>query len=399
MGPMANPKGKHRKQRRRHGEGSVPFLRRDHVRQRQYCCTLSLGSNQGRRIRKSFYGATQAEAERRRDDARRLLNLRLHPDALTMSVGDAMDRYLDTVRPPAVNATTYTRYCGAIDTHLRPTLTGKLLELDGSTIRGAMPLWGKSHSQAYCLGRLRAVLKLAVADRLAERNEASYVRAPRFTTRTAPTIAAPDARRILAAFEGHRLYAFAVLALSTGLRRGELLGLRWADVDLKAATLSVRNSLRYVPPAFRSPSELAAQQNTRLMPPKNGKARLEPLPAIAVDALIAQLELQKAERRAAKVWSENGLVFADTEGRTFWPDTVNYQVRAVLKKAGYPTTRIHDLRHAYATLLAAEGVHPRVAQDLLGHSTIGQSMDYTSVIPNSAREASAMVNSALRRTS
>ncbi len=192
-----NPTGKHRKQKRRHGEGSVPFLRRDHVRQRQYCCTLSLGSNQGRRIRKSFFAATQAEAERRRDDARRLLNLRLHPDALTMTVGNAMDRYLDTVRPPAVNATTYTRY----------------------------------------------------------------------------------------------------------------------------------------------------------------------------------------------------------QGRTLWPATVNYQVRKVLKKAGYPTTRIHDLRHAFATLLAAEGVHPRVAQDLLGHSTIGQSMEYTSVVPNAAREAAAMVNSALRRTS
>jgi integrase len=401
MRSMSNPSGKHRKQKRRHGEGSVPFLRRDHVRQRQYCCTLSLGKDStGKRRRKSFFGVTQAEAERRRDDARRLLGLRLHPDALTMTVGDAMDRYLDTVRPPAVRATTYTRYRGAIDTHLRPTIGAvRLADLDGSAIRGAMPLWGKPHSRAYCLGRLRAVLELAVADRLAERNEASYVRPPRFVTRTAPTIAPADARAILAAFGGHRLAAFAVLALSTGMRRGELLGLRWTDVDLEAATVSVNHSLRYVPPAFRSALEIEAAQNTRLVAPKNGKTRLEPLPAIAVEALRDQQARQIAERRAAKVWSENGLVFADTEGRTMWPATVSYQVRAVLKAAGYPMMRLHDTRHGFATILAGSGVHPRVAQDLLGHSTIGQSMDYTSVLPASARDAAAMVDSALRRTS
>ncbi len=187
--------------------------------------------------------------------------------------------------------------------------------------------------------------------------------------------------------------------LSTGLRRGELLGLRWADVDLVAATVTVRFSLRYVPPAFRTASEIEAAQNTRLMPPKNGRSRLEPLPAVAVEALKAQQVPQLTERRDAKVWSENGLVFADSEGRTLWPATVSYQVRAVLKAAGYPTMRLHDSRHGFATLLAAQGVHPRVAQDLLGHSTIGQSMDYTSSLPSAARDAATLIDSALRRTS
>jgi integrase len=398
-----NPSGKHRKQRRRRGEGSVPFVRRDHPRLKPYVSVLSLGVDPltGKRIRKSFSGATPEAAARARDDACRLLNLRLHPDALTMTVGAMLDRYLDSVRPPATRPTTYSRYRAAVDRHLRPALgSGKLLELDQAAIRRAMPSWGAAHSQAYALGRLRAALEHAASERLVERNEAEHIRKPRFVTREAPTITPTDAARILAAFVGHRLYALAVLALGCGLRRGELLGLRWEDVDLDAATLTVRLSLRYVPPEFRSRIELDAEQNTRLMPPKTKSGhRILPLPPIAVSALKAVSTRQGAERRAAKVWSENDFVFADVEGRSMWPATATYQVEHVLKSAGFPGMRLHDLRAGYATIVAAEGIHPRVAQGLMGHATMRQSMDYTKVVPADAREAASRVDRALRRTS
>jgi len=399
MCSMANPLGKHGPQRRRHGEGSRPLAQRDHKRLARYRCTLSLGVDPEthQRVRKYFYGATPALAEAKRDDAIRQLQ-RIAPAALGMTVAQLLERHLSSIEPPVVRATTFDRYEGIARNHLIPALGHvALADLDVAIIRRAVPSWGRStRSQAYALERLRAALAFAVQERWVDRNEASYVKPPAVVSREAPTITPADACAILAAFRGHRLYALVVLALASGLRRGEAMGLSWADVDLRAATLTVRWSLRHIPHEWRTAQEKAIEQTTRLVPPKSAKShRILPLPRVARVALRWQRMCQRTDRRRTRVWSENGLVFVDREGRTLNPRLVTRQVEAVLREI-VPGMRLHDLRAGYATILAAEQVHPRVAQGLLGHTTIQQSMDYTKVVPAAARASARRVDRALK---
>ena len=393
-----NPTGKHRKQTRHHGEGSVPFRRKDGYSRVPWRCALTAGTKpNGRPLQLWFSGASPAEAEQKRDAARRALARSLHPQAATMTVRDVVSRYLSTVRPPSTRPTTYDRYEGICLNYLNPSLGNvRLWSLDQAQIRRAMSSWGGAAQKAICLSRLRAVLKLAVSERLVERNEAEYVKPPKAVVREAPTITPADARKILEAFAGHRLYPLVLLALGCGLRRGELLGLHWADVDLEQAQLIVRWSLRYIPREWRTPAEFAAEQTTRLVEPKTSRSRrVLPIPEIAVDGLKALQAQQALERRSTKVWAENDLVFCDPLGNSLSPKTVTYlEVR--LRKI-VPGLRLHDLRSGFATLLAFQDVHPRVAQGMMGHVNIGQSMDYTKVVPAAAREAADRIDSALRR--
>jgi integrase len=188
-----------------------------------------------------------------------------------------------------------------------------------------------------------------------------------------------------------RWSALYVLAVSTGLRQGELLGLRWEDVDLESATLRVRHTLQ--PPGF--PKGAAA----RLTPPKTRRSlRSVHLPHSAVQALLRHRELQDAERaRANGSWHDRGLVFPNTLGG--YADYTNLMPRhfkPLLKEAGLPDIRFHDLRHTCATLLFTRGVHPKIVSEMLGHSSVSITLDvYSHVIPGLGDAAATAMEEAL----
>ncbi len=189
--------------------------------------------------------------------------------------------------------------------------------------------------------------------------------------------------QLLETARGDRLEALYVLAVTTGLRQGELLGLQWEDVDLAGAALHVRHTLH--------------ELNGRLWigEPKTRRARRQvDLPSIAVVALQDHRERMLIEGHS------DGLVFCDTQGgplrksnllrRSFLP---------LLKRAGLPTIRFHDLRHTAATLLLAQGVHPKIVQERLGHSQISLTLDtYSHVLPGMGREAASKLDALLMRT-
>jgi integrase len=182
-----------------------------------------------------------------------------------------------------------------------------------------------------------------------------------------------------------------VLAVTTGLRQGELLGLRWEDVDLGGATLRVRHTLQ--PPGF--PKGAPA----RLMPPKTRRSlRGVHLPHSAVQALLRHREIQDAERARAKgTWRDYGLVFPNTLGG--YADYTNLMPRhfkPLLKKAGLPNIRFHDLRHTCATLLLTKRVHPKIVSEMLGHSSVSITLDiYSHVIPGLGDAAATAMEEAL----
>lgn len=169
-------------------------------------------------------------------------------------------------------------------------------------------------------------------------------------------------------------------------RQGEALGLRWDDVDLDAGTLTIRKSLQ------RVDGEL------QLVEPKTAKSRRTvALPDVAVSALRAHRVRQIEERLlAGSRWNDTGLVFTTTIGTGLDGRNVTRQFQKLLEDARLPRQRFHDLRHTCASLLLAQGVHPRVVMETLGHSQVRLTMDtYSHVIPQLQREAAGRIDAIL----
>ncbi len=161
------------------------------------------------------------------------------------------------------------------------------------------------------------------------------------------------------------------MAVHRGLRQGELLGLRWEDVDFEAGTLQVRRTLSLT------------KDGHVFEPSKNSKGRFIELTQDAADALKHHLKRQLQEIEAlGDSYQDQGLIFPGERGQPMRPWTLTRKLERILERVGLPHIRFHDLRHTCATLLLAKGVHPKFVQELLGHATISITLDrYSHVIP------------------
>jgi integrase len=185
---------------------------------------------------------------------------------------------------------------------------------------------------------------------------------------------------------GDRLEALFVLAIHTGLRQGELLGLKWEDVDLESGTLRVRRTLA----TTKSGPMLTA-------PKTKGSRRSVKLTQGTLDALRSHLKRQLQEIRAGSLWRENGLVFAsETREPLDRRYLTSRRFKGLLESAGLPEIRFHDLRHTCATLLLSKNVNPKIVSEMLGHATIAITLDtYSHIIPNMRDQAAAAMEEAL----
>jgi integrase len=167
---------------------------------------------------------------------------------------------------------------------------------------------------------------------------------------------------------------------------GELLGLRWEDLDQEAGILRVR----------RTRSQ--ARTGPTFTAPKNGKGRSMRLTGRAVEALRAHKAAQNAERlKIGDLWEDNGLIFCTSAGRPLdFRNLATASFKPLLKRAGLPDIRFHDLRHTCATLLLSRGHHPKLVQDLLGHASIAMTLDrYSHVLPGMGDQTAAAMEAAL----
>jgi integrase len=230
---------------------------------------------------------------------------------------------------------------------------------------------------------------LADAERLGQiaRNAAAAAKAPTVRRPEHRTWSSDDLRDFLRAASDHRLFAAFVLFATTGMRRGEVVGLRWSDVDLDAAQLAVVQTLTTVGYAVV------------VSPPKTARSRrFVYLDAQTVAVLRQQRQCQREERIAAGAASFAGhdLVFCDPVGQPLHPDHVTREFARAAAAAGLPRIRLHDLRHTYATLALKAGVHPKVVSERLGHATVGITLDlYSHVTPPIARDAADLVANAI----
>lgn len=213
---------------------------------------------------------------------------------------------------------------------------------------------------------------------LTSRNPAQLVSPPRPGRREMTALSSVQLQRLLARTEGSRWHPLWVLMASTGLRKGEALGLGWQDVDLDARKLTVRRALQRQPGI-----------GVVLVPPKSAKSRRTVyLSNVACSVLWAQRQYQEACRLRAKEWLNSGLVFTNLQGGPLESGEVNRALTQALRHAGLPHIRVHDLRHTTASILLEAGTHPKIVQDLLGHSTIRLTLDtYSHLTPALHREA------------
>jgi integrase len=223
-------------------------------------------------------------------------------------------------------------------------------------------------------------------DGLIPRNAAAPVKPPRPRKEEIWPLDREQVRSLFEAVRGDRLEALYVLAVTAGLRRGELQGLKWEDVDLEAGTLQVRRTLSEPKGGYIFEA------------PKSGKGRQIRLTQRATEALARHRKRQLEERmKRGGLWQEHGLVFSSTVGTPISGGNLNRAFKTTLKRAGLPkSTRFHDLRHTCATLLLRQGVNPKFVQELLGHADISLTLNvYSHVLPDMGDAAVRAMDTAL----
>lgn len=217
---------------------------------------------------------------------------------------------------------------------------------------------------------------------LVARNPLASVEKPRQPREEMKVWTIQEAQAFLSAMREHRLYALFHLAITTGLRRGELLGLKWTDLD--GDHLQVQRQLQRVP-----------GQGLVLSEPKSGAGRRSiALARVNLVALQQRAERQQLERLfVGDDWRETGLVFTTLHGDPLDPDDLSRDFKKIIQEVGLPVIRFHDMRHTAATIMLAQGIHPKVVQERLGHSSIDMTMDtYSHVLQNMQRAAADRID-------
>jgi integrase len=380
------PTSSRRTRSRANGDGTI-YQRKD-GRWEAAGYVLAPG-NTRKRVR--VYGATRKEALAKLTEKIAASNLGLPVAAADSTVSTYLTYWLNGVAVHQVRENTHTRYAACVRLHLSPGLGAKKLArltardvrtfLDRLRVACQCCAQGRDTDRRCCcaIGRccnkrlspltvtyvhsvLKSALEHAVREDDLPRNVARNVKTPAPRPRRFKPFTASEARQFLHAASSDRLYALYELALRTGLRKGELLGLHWDDLDLNTGTAAIHRSLQRT----RTGGLTVLHTKTR------ASERRIVLPTECVNSLKTYRGQQEETRRTAKTgWSGNGLVFTTPTGGPLEPANLTRSFSRLLNDAGLRRIRFHDLRHSTATLLLEQGVDLVVIKELLGHAHIG----------------------------
>ena len=375
-----------------------------HVRKRgkaSWAIVIDIGRDASGKRRQKWHAVkgtkTQAEAELTRLMNELRVGEYVEPSKMTLTT--YLERWLRDYAKPRVSPKTYERYKQIVDAAIAPAL-------GSHTIAKLRPLHIQAfYAEALSSGRkngkgglsaqtvlhyhrlLHKALSQAVRWQLLARNPAAAVEPPRPQREQMRALDEAETATLLKLVEGKRLYLPVLLAVTGGLRRGEILALRWQDLDLATGRAVISRSLE------------DTQDGLRVKSPKTERGRRTVvLPGYTLDALRSHKAQQAAKRLAAgPVYQDNDLICARGDG-TFWaPDAFSTAFAALVRGSKMMHFRFHDLRHTHATQLLRQGVHPKIVSERLGHSNIGITLDtYSHVLPGMQEDAVATFDVALR---
>jgi integrase len=359
--------------RRGNGEGTIG-RRKDGRWEGRYYVPTEDGPK-----RKVIYGKTRAEVSEKLTKALSDRANGIVYDNENITVGEYLDVWLKRSVYGSVRQSTYDRDTNLVNNHIKPVLGSlKLKKLNSAHVQNFYRNRLDTGLSASTVRKIHDILRRGLAQAvdwyLTQRNVADVVKPPRPVPKEIVALSTDETRRLLDAAAEDRLEALYVLAVHTGMRQGEMLALRWQDVDIENAVLSVRRTLtrRGGKIAFGEPKTKKSRRSIRLTPQ-------------AVDALRAHLERQLRDMEIlGDHYQDQGLIFTTDTGAPIIPSNLRQRsFTPLLKRVGLPHMRFHDLRHTCATLLLSRGVHPKFVQELLGHATIAITLDtYSHVMPS-----------------
>jgi integrase len=367
--------------RRGNNEGSI-YQRPDG----RWCAQVSIG---GRRLTK--YAATQRECRERLKETIAQVDNGLTFNGARTDLATYFGEWLDIIKP-TVHIRTWQQYSHVAQRHLMPSLGRiKLNDLRPDQIQAVYTSKLEAGIGAHTVRLMHAILhrclNQALKWGLISRNPADAVDKPKQRRLEIVALDLAQTKKLLTVAEGDRLEALFRLAVHTGLREGELLGLRWSDLDPNTGALQVQRQLQRI-----------SGQGIVFADTKTATGRRQ---VVLGPAMLKQLrehgKRQKEERLfTGERWCDQGLMFTTTIGTPMDPANVLKHFKELLAKAELPDIRFHDLRHTAASLMLQQGVHPKVVQERLGHSTVSLTLDvYSHVVPSLQRDAADIMDAAL----
>ncbi len=381
--------GKHSKHGRR-GNGDGTIYERPNG---TYAATFTIEGGK----RKTLYAKTYKEAQ---EKLRKALYDQQQGTLITapqQTVAQFLTDWLENTQKQSVRPRTYERYEEIVRLHIIPVLgRHKLQSLSAQQVQGFYTRKSKEGFSALTVisfhNLLHKALDMAVKWNLVARNVCKAVTPPRRQRFEVTSLTLEQIQKLFIVVEGHRLEALFKLALATGMRRGEILGLKWQDIDFAKGTLQIRRVLS------RIPSKMPGKGYTEAEPKTQQSRRTIIIASVALTALKEHRLRQLAEKeKAGSHWQEHDYVFCTPLGTHLNPtrDALDL-LKTFLKKAELPDIRFHDLRHSAATLLLSLEVHPKVVQEILGHSQISMTLDiYSHVMPSMHQDAMNKLNRAI----
>lgn len=352
-----------------------------------------------RYIRKTVHCETKTEAKRMALDLANAVAQGRYVEPAKLTVAEFLHQWLENYAKPNVRPTTYAMYEMLIRVHVIPALgsipMAKLRPLDVQKFYAEKLNSPRADGQPGTLSPktvkhihevLRVAFHSAVQWQLIEKSPIDAVEAPRVPDRPPLVWTQEQCMEFLNVASEHRLFAAFFLLLTTGMRRGEVLGLMWQDVNFDHQYISVQRALVPTPDGLRL-QELKTKSSRRLVS----------LPDITVRVLQQHWQNQIKERDLfQEMYEDHGLVFCTEMGKPLDPRNFKRTFDGLIKKAGVPQIRIHDMRHTHATLLLAAGIHPKVVAERLGHAEVTTTLKvYSHVLPSLQREAANAIERTL----
>ena len=352
--------------------------------------TTGFDPGTGKQIQKSVTGKTQKEVAQKLRQITNEIDSGTYQEPHRMTVGEWMDiwtsEYLGNIKP-----WTAVKYRSSIETHIKPALGA--IRLDALTppmIQHFYNEAGKEHDGKPGLapksiknlhGVFHKALQQAVDVGYIHANPTNSCKIPRVVKPEIEPLDAEEITLFLEAIKGHRFEDLYIVSLFTGMRRGEICGLKWDCVDFDRGTICVKRQLQKVP-GTRSDMELTTT--------KNGKSRTI-TPAASVMALLKRHRADQRTLRlqAGPAWNENNFVFCNEFGEPLSAHTVYNNYKRIVASIGIPASRMHDLRHSYAVAAIMSGDDIKTVQENLGHATAAFTLDRYGHVTEQMRQASA----------
>jgi integrase len=384
--------------RRGNGEGTI-YKRQDGT----WAGQVSIGYDPvtGKLKRKSFYGKTRKEVVEKMAKALQEVRNGTFVEPAQTTFGEWLDKWLTGYKKGQLKPSTYESYETLINVHIKPGL-GKIpiaklqanmlqsfynekLEKGRADGKGGL----STRMVRYLHAIIRQALQQAVKEGLLPRNVADATSPPTVKNKQMRPLTEEELLQFFETSKEDRLFAAYVLAATTGLRRGELLGLCWDCVDIENGVITVQRQLLVLKDG------LTLEETTK----SNSGKRSIVLTDDAIQELKAHRRRQAQEKLLmGEAYQDSGLVFCKEDGTPLDPREFTKRFQRHLEKAGLPKVRLHDLRHTHASLLLARGVHPKVVQERLGHSSITMTLDlYSHLTPGLQEAAAATLNSLLSK--